>query len=113
MRNIAIYCNTVHSAVSVAVRSTALVCGRSPAEIVRSNSAGGIDVPCECCLFSDRSPSDKLITREEESYRLWCDVVCDLKTSRIRLLFTMGHNATRGQNITHFVGYCIINFQLI
>ena len=27
---------------------------------------------------------DGLITRPEESYRLWCVVVCDLGTSRIR-----------------------------
>jgi len=27
---------------------------------------------------------DKLITRPEESYRLWCVVVCDLETSRMR-----------------------------
>jgi hypothetical protein len=26
---------------------------------------------------------DELITRPEESYRLWCVVVCDLGTSRI------------------------------
>jgi hypothetical protein len=25
----------------------------------------------------------KMITRSEESYRLWCVVVCDLETSRI------------------------------
>jgi len=28
--------------------------------------------------------SDELITRPEESYRLWCVVVCDLETSRMR-----------------------------
>jgi len=26
---------------------------------------------------------DELITRPEESYRLWCVVVCDLETSRM------------------------------
>jgi hypothetical protein len=30
-----------------------------------------------------RTPLDKLIARPEESYRLWCVVVCDLETSRI------------------------------
>ena len=30
-----------------------------------------------------RTPLDELITRPEESYRLWCVVVCDLETSRI------------------------------
>jgi len=31
-----------------------------------------------------RGLSDGLITRPEESYRLWCVVVCDLETSRMR-----------------------------
>jgi hypothetical protein len=30
-----------------------------------------------------RTPLDKLIARPEESYRLWCVIVCDLETSRI------------------------------
>jgi hypothetical protein len=30
-----------------------------------------------------RAPLDELIARPEESYRLWCIVVCDLETSRI------------------------------
>jgi len=32
--------------------------------------------------LSGRGLCDELITRPEESYRLWC-VVCDLETSRI------------------------------
>ena len=38
-------------------------------------------VCCECCVLSGRGLCDELITRPEESYRLWCVVVCDLKTS--------------------------------
>jgi len=34
---------------------------------------------CECCLLSGRGFCDELITRSEESYRLWCVVVCDLE----------------------------------
>ena len=34
-------------------------------------------------MLSGRGLSDELITRPEESYRLWCVVVCDLETSRI------------------------------
>jgi hypothetical protein len=37
-------------------------------------------VCCECCLLSS-SLCDELITRPEESYRLWCVVVCDLETT--------------------------------
>ena len=38
---------------------------------------------CECWVLSGRGLCDKLITHPEESYRLWCVVVCDLETSRI------------------------------
>jgi len=33
--------------------------------------------------LSGRGLCDELITRPEESYRLWCVVACDLETSRI------------------------------
>jgi len=33
--------------------------------------------------LSGRGLCDELITRPEESYRLWCVVVCDLETSRV------------------------------
>ena len=42
-----------------------------------------MSVCCECCVLSGRGLCDELITRLEESYRLWCFVVCDLETSRI------------------------------
>jgi len=32
---------------------------------------------CECCVLSGRGLCDGLITRPEESYRLWRVVVCD------------------------------------
>ena len=41
-------------------------------------------VSCKCCGLSGRGLCDKLITRPEESYRLWSGVVCDLETSRMR-----------------------------
>ena len=56
--------------IPVAARYKAWVCGHSPAEIVGSNSKGGIDVCCECCVLSGRGLCDGLITRPEESYRL-------------------------------------------
>jgi hypothetical protein len=40
-----------------------------------------MSVCCECCVLSGRGLCDKLITRLEEFYRLWCVVVCDLETS--------------------------------
>ena len=41
---------------------------------------------CECCVLSGRSLCDGLITRPEESYRIWCVVVCDQETSKTRRL---------------------------
>jgi len=43
-----------------------------------------MDVCVECYVFSGRGLCDGLITRPEKSYRLWCVVVCDLETSRMR-----------------------------
>ena len=31
----------------------------------------------ECCMLSGRGLCDELITRSEDSYRLWCVVECD------------------------------------
>jgi len=33
----------------------------------------------ECCVLLGRGLCDELITRPEESYRLWCVFVCDLE----------------------------------
>ena len=67
-------------------RSPAGPLARSVAEIVGSNNTGGMDVCCECCVLSGRGLCDGLITRPEESYRLWRVVVCDQETSNTRRL---------------------------
>jgi len=36
-----------------------------------------MSVCCECFVLSGRVLCDGLITRPEESYRLWCVIVCD------------------------------------
>ena len=52
-------------------------------------------VCCECCVMSGRGLCDELITPPEESYRLWCVVVCDLETSRMRRPWpALGRSAT-------------------
>ena len=51
---------------------------------VRIPLGAWILVCCECCVLSGRGLCDELITRPEESYRMWCVVVCDLETSRMR-----------------------------
>jgi len=51
---------------------------------VGSNPTGAlIFVCCECRVLSGRGLCDELITRSEESYQLWCVVVCNLETSRM------------------------------
>ena len=57
---------------------------RGSAVIVGSNPTGGMDVlsvVSVLCVLSGRGLCDELITRPEESYRLWCVIVCDLETS--------------------------------
>jgi len=52
-------------------------------------------VCCECCVLSGRGLYDALITRPEESYRLWCVVACDLETSLMRRPWpALGRSAT-------------------
>jgi hypothetical protein len=52
-------------------------------------------VCCECCVLSGRGLCNELITCPEESYRLWCVIVCDLETSRMRRPWpTLGRSAT-------------------
>ena len=70
--------------VPVAARSKAWVCDRLLAGIVDSNPAGVMDVCRECYVLSGSGLCVELITRPEESYRLWCVVVCDLETSIMR-----------------------------
>jgi len=45
---------------------------------------------CECCVLIDRGLCDELNTRPEESYRLWCVVVCDLENLRNEEAMTRG-----------------------
>jgi len=64
-------------------------------------------VCCECCVLSGRGLCDELITRPEESCQLWCIVVCDLKTSRMRRpLRALGRSAMgEGGRL-----FCTVNF---
>jgi hypothetical protein len=46
---------------------------------VRISPGAWMFVCCECFVLSGRDLCDELITRPEESYCLWCVVVCDLE----------------------------------
>ena len=48
---------------------------------VRIPPGAWVFVCCECCVLSGRGLCDGLITRPEESYRLWRVVVCDQEIS--------------------------------
>ena len=68
-----------------------------------------MSVCCECSVLSGRRLCDALITRPKESYRLWCVVVCDLETSRMRKPWpALGRSATwkksglLNQNVINF-----------
>ena len=68
-------------------------------------------VCCECCMLSGRGLCDELITRPEESYRLWCVVVCDLETSRMRTpLLVLGRSATGREREKRVFTYVFIQF---
>jgi hypothetical protein len=61
-------------------------------------------VCCECCVLSGRGLCDKPITRPDESYRMWCVVLCYLKISRMRKLWpALGRSATGKKNRVVFM----------
>jgi hypothetical protein len=54
----------------------------SPVDIVGSNPIEEWESLCfECCVLSGGGILDEMITRSEESDRLWCVAVCNLETS--------------------------------
>jgi hypothetical protein len=53
---------------------------------VRIPPGSWVFVCCECCVLSGRGLCHGLITRPEESYRLWRVVVCDQETPKTRRL---------------------------
>jgi len=48
---------------------------------VRIPPGAWMSVCWDCCVLSKKSLCDELIARPEQSYRLWCVVVCNLETS--------------------------------
>ena len=51
-------------------------------------------------MLSGRGLYDELITPPEESYRLWCVVVCDLETSRIGAPYIYDISSLKVNNLT-------------
>jgi hypothetical protein len=52
-------------------------------------------VCCEYCVLSGRGLCDELITRPEESYRVWCVVVCDLENLKNEVTTRVGSQRHR------------------
>ena len=67
-------------------------------------------VCCECCVLSGRGLCDELITRPEESYRLWCAVVCDLENLKNEEAMgpcgSQRHRKKMDDILLHFVEQC-------
>jgi hypothetical protein len=75
------------------------------------NPTGGMDVCCEYCVWSGRGLCDELITHPEESYRLWCVVVCDLETSWMRRPWPSGGGAVASEtNKTLFYSQIVTTY---
>jgi hypothetical protein len=64
----------------VSARSKDVGLRRSPAEIVGSNTTGGMSV---LSVVLTGSLCDGLINRSAESHRLWCVVACDLRNLKL------------------------------
>jgi hypothetical protein len=63
-------------------------------------------------VLSGRGLCDGLITRPEESCRLWCVLVCDLETSRVRRLkLVRVVNAGWEKGLVASVVWMILNIQ--
>jgi hypothetical protein len=62
---------------------------------------------CECCVLSSRGLCDELITRPEESYRLWCVVVCDLETSWMRRPWPNGGCLAKNKQTDKWTRKCV------
>ena len=67
---------------------------------VRIPPGAWIFVCCDCRVLSCRGLCDELITRPEESYRLWCVVVCDIETSKIGAPYIYGISSLMVNDLT-------------
>ena len=77
---------------------------------VRTPPGSWMSVCCECCVLSGRVLCEELITRPEESYRLWCVVVCDLETSRMRRPWpALGRSETENKITGYVTSRKVIN----
>jgi len=88
---------------------------RLPSLRVRIPPGAWMSLCCECCVLSGRGPCDELITRPEDSYRLWCVVVRDLETSWMRRPWPTGSCRAKNkqQKCTYNIIYWWISLRTI
>ena len=84
----------------MASRSKVSVCGLSLARIAGSNPTVVMGVCRECCVLSGRGLCDELITRPEESYRVWCVWVWSWSTDNDEALARWGSLAPRKKKVS-------------
>jgi len=58
-----------------------------------------MSVCCDYCVLSGGGLCYELVTRPEESYRLWSFVVCDLETSPLRRTWPTGVCCAKNKQI--------------
>jgi len=79
---------------------------RLPRLQVRLSLGVWMPVSRKCFVLTGRGLCVGLITRSEESYRLWCVVVCDLETPWMRRPWSaLGRSAKRN---AVFEGYSLV-----
>jgi hypothetical protein len=95
--------------------SSRAVCSRLLAAVVGSNPAGGMDsFLFEYCVLSGKGLCDGPIARPEQSYRLWCVVVCDIEASRMKRPWpALGGSATKKMYLTSVQPLSAVCFRLL
>ena len=79
---------------------------------VRIPPGAWIPVCCECCMLSGRGLCEELITHPEESYRLWCVLICDLETSWMRRTWPTGSCWAKHKKLFKPGGVCNYYFKI-
>jgi hypothetical protein len=95
-----VLCAVYHSHLPCGLRRTSAA-SRLLKMWVRIPPRAWMSVCCECCVLSGRGLCDEPITRPEESYQMWCVVVCDLETSWMRRPWPNGGCCVKRKNHSH------------
>jgi hypothetical protein len=67
-------------------------------------------VRCKCFVLSGRGICDELITRPEESYRLWCVIVCGLENLKNEEAMPRVESQRHRKNKIYFIFRALIRY---